>query len=59
MATMYKVDFKGLKNVDAQEIPSCVGSVGLSIPALGGDYDFRSYDFKGRVARGEFRKVSE
>lgn len=57
MATLYKVDFKGHKNVDAQEIPSAVGMVGLYIPALGGDFDFSSHDFKARVARGEFRKV--
>lgn len=54
---MYKIDFKGLKNIDAQEIPSAVGMVGLFIPALGGDYDFSSFDFKARVSRGEFRKV--
>lgn len=54
---LYRIDFKGLKNVIAQEIPSAVGMVGLYIPELGGDYDFKSYDFKARVARGEFRKV--
>lgn len=57
MATLYKVDFKGHKNIYAQEIPSAVGMVGLFIPALGGDFDFSYIDFKGRVSRGEFRKV--
>lgn len=55
---LYAIDFKGHKNLVAQEIPSAVGMIGLYIPALDGDYDFRSYDFKDRVSRGEFRQIS-
>lgn len=55
---MYAIDFKGQKNILAQEIPSAVGMIGLYIPALGGDYDFKSYDFQARVERGEFRQIS-
>nr|DAF77098.1 MAG TPA: hypothetical protein [Caudoviricetes sp.] len=56
---MYAIDFKGHKNLLAQEIPSAVGMIGLYIPALKGDYDFKSYDFKARVERGEFRPISK
>ncbi|QIW87577.1 hypothetical protein Ab1vBOLIVR4_gp60 [Agrobacterium phage OLIVR4] len=55
---MYAIDFKGHKNLLAQEIPSAVGMIGLYIPALDGDYDFKSYDFQARIARGEFRQIS-
>lgn len=54
----FAVDFKGQKNLVAYEICSAVGMIGLFIPALDGDYDFASYDFKARVARGEFREIS-
>jgi hypothetical protein len=52
----YAIDFKGHKNLLAQEIPSAVGMRGFYIHDLGGDYDFR--DFEYRIAKGEAREVS-
>jgi len=56
---LFSIDFKGHKNILAQEICSAVGMRGLFIPALNGDYDFSSFDFNARVNRGEFRPVSK
>lgn len=54
----YAIDFKGRRNLLAQEIPSAVGMVGFFIPDLGGDYDFNKSRFEGMIARNEARPVS-
>jgi hypothetical protein len=52
----YALDFKGRNNLLAQEIPSAVGMRGFYIHELGGEYDFR--DFEYRIAKGEAREVT-
>jgi hypothetical protein len=54
----YSIDFKGQRNLLAQEIPSAVGMRGFYIHALGGDYDFNASRFEGMVSRHEARPVS-
>lgn len=54
----YAIDFKGHKNLLAQEIPSAVGMRGFYIHALGGDYDFSAYSFEMLVATSSARPVS-
>lgn len=54
----YAIDFKGHRNLLAQEIPSAVGMVGFYIHALGGDYDFGASRFEEMKRTNAARPVS-
>lgn len=54
----YAIDFKGQKNLLAQEIPSAVGMVGFYIHALDGEYDFHTYRFEEMKRTDQARPVS-
>lgn len=54
----YALDFKGRRNLFAQEIPSAVGMRGFYIADLDGEYDFFTYDFDAMVRAGTARPAS-
>lgn len=54
----YSIDFKGHRNLLAQEIPSAVGMVGFYIHALDGDYDFHTHRFEEMKRTNVARPVS-
>ena len=52
----YAIDFKGLTNLAAQEIPSAVGMRGLYIGGeLNAEYDFAAYRFEQMLSEGTLR----
>lgn len=58
MPNIFIIDFKGQKNMLAQEVPAAVGMRALYIPTLAGTYDFGGMRFDDMTRRGEIREAS-